>query len=125
MSVDSNCKHWSRMCIFQKECDKNRDPKMTQGLPIDMSLDESEETRFRKKFAPLIKKILPSTHFNYNELETVMLIYYKIQKAGDDPKSAGMTNKQFREILHSAFDMTDDSMMERIFSALEKGQKVC
>lgn len=90
------------------------------GEHLDLSLDPMEETRFKKKHSELIQRLLPKLHFTKNELEGILLIYYKLQKENKDIRQ-NISKNQFRDVLHSGFDMTDDSLMERIFTALEKG----
>lgn len=87
----------------------------------DETLDLLEETRFKKKHSELIKRLVKETHFSDNEVESILIIYYKIQKDGQD-KQVGITKDQFRDVLHCAFDMMDETLIERIFTALERGQ---
>lgn len=87
----------------------------------DQTLDLLEETRFKKKHSEFIKRMTLKTHFTEIELESLLIIYYKIQKDGQD-KQVGITKDQFRDILHCAFDMLDENLTERIFTALERGQ---
>lgn len=89
------------------------------GYQLDMSLDPMEETRFKKKHSDLIFRLSKKLHFTYTELECILLIYYKLQKESQD--KIGITKSQFRDVLHAGFDMTDDTLMDRIFTALEKG----
>ncbi|KAI4456907.1 calcium binding protein [Holotrichia oblita] len=93
---------------------------MSFGATLDMSLDPMEETRFKKKHSDLITRLCKKLHFTYTELECVLLIYYKLQKESPDQK-LGISKAQFRDVLHAGFDMTDDALMDRIFTALEKG----
>lgn len=85
-----------------------------------MTLDQMEGLRFKKKHSELIKRMVKETHFSYAELETILIIYYKIQKDGQE-KQIGITKDQFRDILHCSFNMMDENLMERIFTALERG----
>lgn len=93
---------------------------MSFGVLLDSSLDSMEETRFRKKNLELIQRLSKKLHFTFTELECILLIYYKIQKDGGD-KIGGITKNQFRTVMHAAFDMTDDGLMDRIFMALDRG----
>lgn len=90
------------------------------GERLDLSMDSMEETRFKKKHSQLIQQLAKKLHFTITELESILLIYYKLQKENSDKKQ-NITKNQFRDVLHSGFDMTDDGLMERIFTALEKG----
>lgn len=92
--------------------------KMSFGEVLETSLDPMEETRFKKKHSTLILRLSKKLHFTYTELESILLIYYKLQKESSE-KNAGMTKCQFRDVLHAGFNMTDDALMDRIFTALE------
>lgn len=93
---------------------------MSFGIPLDSSMDSMEETRFKKKHMALIQKLSKKLHFTYNELECIFIIYYKLQKDGNE-KQAAITKVQFRDVMHCALDMTDDVLMDRVFMALDKG----
>lgn len=86
---------------------------------LDMSMDSLEETRFKKKHSELIQRLSKKLHFSVMELECIFIMYYKIQKDGG--KQNAMNKVQFRDVMHCALDMTDDSVMDRIFTALDKG----
>ncbi|XP_018579029.1 EF-hand calcium-binding domain-containing protein 1-like [Anoplophora glabripennis] len=90
------------------------------GQPLDSSMDSMEETRFRKRYQKLAIRLAEKFHFSFNEVEKLLLIYYKMQKSSKDP-SQGVDKSQFRDILHCALDMTDDFLMDRIFYTLDKG----
>lgn len=87
----------------------------------DITLDLLEETRFKKKHTTFIKKMTNKTHFSELEIESILIIYYKIFKDGQE-KHFGITKDQFRDILHCGFNMMDEHLLERIFTALERGQ---
>ncbi|KAJ8961349.1 hypothetical protein NQ318_014592 [Aromia moschata] len=90
------------------------------GEILDSSMDTMEETRFRKRNQNLMVKLSRKYHFNFTEVERLLLIYYKLSKESKDPR-VGVDKTQFRDVLHCALDMTDDSLMDRIFLALDKG----
>ncbi|XP_044757155.1 EF-hand calcium-binding domain-containing protein 1-like [Coccinella septempunctata] len=98
---------------------------MSFGETLDASMDSMEETRFKKKQGPLIKELLAKkkVHFSQTEIECLLIIYYKLQKDGPE-KQRAVSKNQFRDILHNAFDMTDGAMMDRIFSALDRGPSI-
>ncbi|XP_045465284.1 EF-hand calcium-binding domain-containing protein 1-like [Harmonia axyridis] len=98
---------------------------MSLGETLDASMDSMEETRFKKKQSPLIKELLAKKkiHFSQTEIECLLIIYYKLQKDGPE-KQRAVNKNQFRDILHNAFDMTDGAMMDRIFSALDRGPSI-
>lgn len=90
------------------------------GEPLDSSMDSMEETRFRKRNQKLALRLTEKLHFTYNEVECLLLIYYKLQKDSKDSKQ-GIDKTQFRGVLHCALDMTDDYLMDRIFYTLDRG----
>ncbi|KAJ8930359.1 hypothetical protein NQ314_016837 [Rhamnusium bicolor] len=90
------------------------------GESIDSSMDSMEETRFKKKFQDVIYRLSKKFHFTYAEMEGLLIVYYKLQKQSKDFYS-GVDKSQFRDVLHSALDMTDDYLMDRIFYALDRG----
>lgn len=93
---------------------------MTFGAILDTSMDPMEETRFKKKHQVQILRLAKKSHFNVMEVETLLIIYYKLQKDGPE-KQQGVNKNQFRDFLHMCLDMTDDNLMDRIFLAIDKG----
>jgi len=45
-------------------------------MPLDLTLDTMEETRFRNKNTAVLKKLLKKTHFNLSELEGLLYISF-------------------------------------------------
>ncbi|KAG5892602.1 hypothetical protein JTB14_036735 [Gonioctena quinquepunctata] len=99
---------------------KKQNNECSFGETLDMTLDSMEETRFRKKNKTLVVILSKKTHFNINELECLLIIYYKLQKDAAVIQP-GVTKAQFRDVLHCGLDMTDDNLMDRIFLAIDKG----
>ncbi|KAF5297489.1 hypothetical protein FQA39_LY12083 [Lamprigera yunnana] len=93
---------------------------MSCGVHLDQSLDMMEETRFKRKHIKLIKKLSKELHFTYTEMEQILLIYYKIQKRGIE-KAPGITKVQLREVLHTAFDMTDVELTNDVVMSMVRG----
>lgn len=81
-------------------------------------MDPMEETRIKKKYSTLIRELTKKYHFTQVEVESLILIYHKIRKDGDI-KQSGITKVQFLDVLHNGFDMTEDTLIDRIFTALE------
>nr|CAH7728544.1 unnamed protein product [Callosobruchus chinensis] len=102
---------------------EDKDKKESFGLHLDLLMDSMEETRFKKKYSELIERLVQETHFNDIEVESLLIIYYKLAKENtksDKYKEKFMTKEQFRDFLHCALDMTDDSLMDRIFVSLDR-----
>ncbi|CAH1647543.1 unnamed protein product [Spodoptera littoralis] len=89
---------------------------------LDSTLDPMEEIRFRKKHSAVWAEILKDTHFTFDELEQIMMIFYKIQKRDDRCLGTDLiTRSHFRDVLHNGLGMTDAYMMERVMVALDRG----
>ncbi|XP_030760356.1 EF-hand calcium-binding domain-containing protein 1-like [Sitophilus oryzae] len=119
----------SKQRFLQKKVNRQRRENVARSMAgqLDMSMDSMEETRFRKRNQYLIHRLEKRLHFNYLELECLLIMYYKLQKEGQasNPKQEGVTKIQFRDVLHCALDMTDDSLMDRVFLAIDKGPSAC
>lgn len=89
-------------------------------MSLDSTLDPMEETRFRQKYAGLFKQFTKKSHFSLLELEALALIYFKLQRDCGE-KAEYISRQQFRTILHICFDIPEDTLMDRIFVALDKG----
>ncbi|XP_021188049.2 calaxin [Helicoverpa armigera] len=89
---------------------------------LDNTLDPMEEIRFRKKHGANWLEIQKDTHFTFNELEHIMVIFFKIQKRDERcPGTDLITRNHFRDVLHNGLGMTDAYMMERVMVALDRG----
>lgn len=95
-------------------------PAVVAGHSLDSSMDSMEETRMRKRYRKLTISLAEKLHFSYNEVELLLIMYYKFQKLSKDSRH-GMEKTQFRDILHCSLDMTDDYLMDRIFYNIDKG----
>ncbi|XP_067000073.2 calaxin-like [Anabrus simplex] len=83
----------------------------------DSLLDPLEEIRFKHKTFPLSVALSQSSHFNLIETETLLLMYYKLTQGGT------MDRKRFRAVLHAALDMTSDTLMDRIFTVVDRSRR--
>ncbi|CAH4038415.1 EF-hand calcium-binding domain-containing protein 1-like [Pieris brassicae] len=89
---------------------------------LDSNLDPMEEIRFRKKHGALWIEIQKETHFSFDELEQIMVIFFKIQKRDEKPAASDLISRaHFRDVLHTGLGMTDSYMMERVMVALDRG----
>nr|XP_020843077.1 EF-hand calcium-binding domain-containing protein 1-like isoform X2 [Phascolarctos cinereus] len=54
------------------------------------------------------------THFNQNEMECLVKLFYSFKEKGNDQGiQEGLDRVEFRNILHNVFGMTDDMLMNR------------
>jgi Ca2+-binding EF-hand superfamily protein len=89
-------------------------------MPYDRTSDSTEEWIFLNYHKHILKSPDPNWHFDKDELNEIALIYLKLQKdAGIDIKQE-LPTKSLSMILHKAFGMADDALMQRIFSALDE-----
>ncbi|XP_063308513.1 calaxin [Pelobates fuscus] len=60
-------------------------------------------------------------HFNKNEMENLIRLYYSIVGRPVDANARGGVDRNtFRNILHNTFGMTDDMIMDRVFRGFDK-----
>lgn len=89
---------------------------MSAGV-FDSSLNPLEEARVLKRYNDFIMKIQKQVHFSIPEVQTLIILYYKIVK---DERQKMMTKDQFLEILHCTLDMTDTFMTDIVLTAVNK-----
>lgn len=85
----------------------------------DRTCDSTEEWSFLNYHQATLKKSDPSWSFDRDELNEIALIYYKLQRDAGCELKRELPSKQFSNVLHKAFGMADDGLIERIFSALD------
>lgn len=90
---------------------------MSAGV-FDSSLNPLEEARVLKRYNEFANKIYKQVHFSIAEVQTLLVLYYKIVK--DERTQNNMTKDQFLEILHSTLDMTDTNMTDIVLTAVNK-----
>lgn len=89
-------------------------------MPYDRTCDSTEEWSFLNFHKDIIKNPDPLWRFNRDELNAIALIYFKLQRdAGVDIKQE-LPAKSLGMVMHKAFGMADDTLMQRIFSALDQ-----
>ncbi|XP_058056082.1 calaxin-like [Anopheles bellator] len=90
-------------------------------MNLDATLDGGEEIRFLSKVSVLVKRLRKSTHFTHQELELVLLIYYKMLK--NDPDAAGgqISRQQLTTVFDTVFGITEPAVLRRIYAALGDG----
>ncbi|NXS80966.1 EFCB1 protein, partial [Erpornis zantholeuca] len=76
----------------------------------------------RKRMKLLVDSLTRSSkHFNKSEVECLVNLFDTlVAKARSDFAGVGFTRVVFRDTLHSAFGMTDDVVLDRVFSILDK-----
>ncbi|XP_068862925.1 calaxin isoform X1 [Aphelocoma coerulescens] len=67
-----------------------------------------------------------SKHFNKSEVECLVNLFDTlVAKARSDFAGVGFNRVVFRDILHSAFGMTDDVVLDRVFSIFDRDNDGC
>ncbi|NWZ64510.1 EFCB1 protein, partial [Acrocephalus arundinaceus] len=65
-------------------------------------------------------------HFNKSEVECLVNLFDTlVARASSQFAGAGFDRTVFRDTLHSAFGMTDDVVLDRVFSTFDKGNSGC
>ncbi|XP_057236910.1 calaxin [Malurus melanocephalus] len=79
----------------------------------------------RKAGTFLVESLIRSAkHFNKSEVECLMKLFDTlVAKSSSHFAGAGFDRIVFRDTLHSAFGMTDDVMLDRVFSTFDKENK--
>ncbi|NWR49471.1 EFCB1 protein, partial [Regulus satrapa] len=67
-----------------------------------------------------------SKHFNKSEVECLVKLFDTlVARASSHFAGAGFDRTVFRDTLHSAFGMTDDVVLDRVFSTFDRDNKGC
>ncbi|XP_050083163.1 calaxin-like [Anopheles aquasalis] len=92
-------------------------------MNLDATLDTAEEIRFLSRVGGLVKRLSRMTHFNQQELELVLLIYYKMLKRDPDGGGGGgqLSRQQLTTVFDTAFGITEPAVLRRIYAALADG----
>lgn len=85
----------------------------------DRTCDSTEEWSFLNFHHAILRKPDPSWRFDRVELHEIAMIYYKLQRDAGCELKQELPSKFFSNVLHKAFGMADDALIERIFSALD------
>ncbi|NXI28749.1 EFCB1 protein, partial [Sterrhoptilus dennistouni] len=65
-------------------------------------------------------------HFNKSEVECLVNLFDTlVARASSQFAGAGFDRTVFRDTLHSAFGMTDEVVLDRVFSTFDKGNNGC
>ncbi|NXU43790.1 EFCB1 protein, partial [Drymodes brunneopygia] len=77
----------------------------------------------RKGTKHLVESLTRSVkHFNKSEVECLVKLFDTlVARASSHFAGAGFDRTVFRDTLHSAFGMTDDVVLDRVFSTFDKG----
>lgn len=91
-----------------------------------MSLSSQEDKalrRFCTKHSSSIRELARTTHFDADQLRSVINIYYKLLSA-NGPAAQHITRSQFREFLQCVLYMAEDRMINRCMIVLDRGVTV-
>ncbi|NXU05648.1 EFCB1 protein, partial [Buphagus erythrorhynchus] len=81
----------------------------------------------RKGVKALVDSLTRSAkHFNKSEVECLVKLFDTVvARASSDYAGAGFDRTVFRDTLHSAFGMTDDVVLDRVFSIFDRDNDGC
>ncbi|XP_062363849.1 calaxin [Cinclus cinclus] len=81
----------------------------------------------RKGVKVLVDSLTRSAkHFNKSEVECLVKLFDTlVARASSDYAGAGFDRTVFRDTLHSAFGMTDDVVLDRVFSIFDRDNDGC
>lgn len=82
-------------------------------LHLDKTMSPSLDARGRCKVSPWFKNLQGRTHFSDHELKCMLLLYSKLCKR------TSLTQKEFFYFVRVIFDIHDESILLRVFCALE------
>lgn len=78
--------------------------------------------RFYARHHDEIAHLAAHTHFDRTELLSCAQIYHHLlNELGPAASTSHITRQQFRDVLHHSFDMSDEHLLERVQSALDRG----
>lgn len=84
----------------------------------DRTCDSTEEWMFLNFHKEILKRPNPTWHFDRVELIEIAIIYYKLQRDASSDLKRNLPIKDFSSVLHKAFGMADNLLIERICTAL-------
>jgi Ca2+-binding EF-hand superfamily protein len=93
-------------------------------MSYDRLCDGTEEWSFLNFHKEIFKKPNPNWHFDRVELHSIAVIYFKLQLDAGCALDRDLPSKSFSNVLHKAFGIVDDSMVARIFKALDSTESV-
>ncbi|GAB0184665.1 EF-hand calcium-binding domain-containing protein 1 [Grus japonensis] len=81
----------------------------------------------RKRLQQLVDSLGRSAkHFNKNEVECLIKVFDAlVAKSSNRFAAVGFDRNSFRDTLHSAFGMTDDMIMDRVFRTFDRDNDSC
>lgn len=91
-----------------------------ETMPYDRTCDSTEEWKFFNYHRDILKSPEVIWHFDKEELHAVALIYFKLQLDADCDIKQELPSQSLSMVLHNAFGMADDTLMQRIFTAIDQ-----
>ncbi|CAG9807401.1 unnamed protein product [Chironomus riparius] len=86
---------------------------------FDRTCDSVEEWSFLNYHKDTLKKPEPKWHFDKDELNAIAMIYFKLQRDAGCEIKQELPSKSFDTVLHKAFGMADNALIQRMFGALQ------
>lgn len=87
---------------------------------MDVTIDQKILNRFRSKHQRNIQNLAHRSNFDITELDIMVSIYVKLME-DNGPNATHMSRTQLRSMMYQVFDMPDDTLIERIMVAIDRG----
>lgn len=89
-------------------------------MPLEeLTSDPKTSVRFRYQNQKKIKELLKKTHFNQDELDAIVMIYFNL-KNEFGPKDKYVTAPQLQSVIYKCFYMPEKDLISEMLSALDK-----
>lgn len=87
----------------------------------DTDEDEKSLRRFYARHQRIIRELARTTHFNDEQLRSVIIIYTKLL-AENGPNAPHISRTQFREFLQCTIKIAEGQMIDRCMAVLDRGK---
>ncbi|XP_049947112.1 calaxin-like [Schistocerca serialis cubense] len=82
---------------------------------LNLPLTPEEEARFKRRYSDLIKKLVHTTRFSKDEVESLLVMHFKLERAGGP-----LGYERAAEVLYSLLGMTDELLTIRVCDLLDR-----
>ena len=85
------------------------------GDKLNLPLTPEEEARFKRRHSDLIKKLVHTTRFSQDEVESLLVMHFKLERA-----YGPLGYERAAEVLYSILGMTDELLTIRVCDLLDR-----